>query len=153
MYSKDQASALKQAFWTAFGQYMALESSAEGLKINWINYKTGIKHLHFKMQAGKRSACIFIEMSHPDTGIQQLMMEQFISYRNVLRASLEEEWEWNLHLQDQHYKTVSRISTSIEGVSIFKQEDWPTLISFFKPRMMALDAFWTDAQYGFELFR
>ena len=105
------------------------------------------------MQAERLSACIFIEMSHPDAGIQQLMMQQFISYRNILQSSLGEEWEWNLHQQDEHYKTVSRISTSIEGVSIFKQEDWPTLISFFKPRMMALDAFWTDAQYGFELFR
>lgn len=132
---------------------MALENSAEGLKINWINYKTGIKYLYFKMHADKKSACIFIEMSHPDQDIQQLMMEQFKAYKNILQAELNEEWEWNLHVQDDNYKTVSRISACISGVSVFKQEDWPALISFFKPRIIALDAFWTDAQYGFDLFK
>jgi hypothetical protein len=43
MYSKDQASQLKQEFWTAFGQYMGPVLSAEGLRTNWINYKTGVK--------------------------------------------------------------------------------------------------------------
>jgi hypothetical protein len=45
------------------------------------------------------------------------------------------------------------IYTTMEGKSIFKQEDWPDLISFFKPRLMALDEFWCDAQYGFEIFK
>ncbi|MFA6248901.1 MAG: DUF4268 domain-containing protein, partial [Mucilaginibacter sp.] len=49
MYSKDQASQLKQAFWTAFGQYMGPVLSAEGLRTNWINYKTGVKHIYFRM--------------------------------------------------------------------------------------------------------
>jgi hypothetical protein len=70
MYSKDQASQLKQQFWTTFGQYITPHPSAEGIKINWVNYKTGIKHLYFRMQAENRSASIAIEIAHPDAGIQ-----------------------------------------------------------------------------------
>ncbi|WP_442587339.1 DUF4268 domain-containing protein [Pedobacter sp. AW31-3R] len=55
MYSKDQASQLRQAFWTAFGQYITPHPSAEGIKINWVNYKTGIKYLHFKMHADTKN--------------------------------------------------------------------------------------------------
>lgn len=153
MYSKDEASRLKQSFWTAFGQYISPQPSAEGLKINWINYKTGIKHLHFKMHADHRSAFIAIEISHPDPGMQELLFEQFTAYRNILQSSLGEEWEWQLHITDENFKTVSRISKSLPGASIYKGEDWPSLISFFKPRMIALDEFWTDAQYGFSLFK
>lgn len=153
MYSKDQASSIKQAFWTAFGQYMVLQTSSEGHKINWINYKTGIKHLFFKMQADQRSASIMIEISHPDPGMQELLFQQFLDYKKILNDSLGEEWEWELHIQNEHYKLVSRISKKLDGVSIFKQEDWPALISFFKQRIMALDEFWGDAQYGFELFK
>ncbi len=74
MYSKDEASQLKQAFWTTFGQYISPILSTDGLKINWVNYKTGIKHLYFRMEADKQIATIAIEISHPDAGIQELFL-------------------------------------------------------------------------------
>ncbi len=153
MYSKEQASALKQAFWTAFGQYMSLNLSAEGDKINWINYKTGIKHLHFKMQVDNRSAVVMIEFAHPDPGMQELMFEQFLAYRNLFKNALNEDWDWEMQVQNENYKTVSRISKQLTGVSVFKKEDWPALISFFKPRIIALDEFWDDAKYSFDVFK
>lgn len=153
MYSKDQASQLKQAFWTTFGQYIALKPSADGLKINWVNYKTGIKQLQFKMQADKASATISIAISHSDPAMQELLFEQFKEFRKILNGYLNEEWEWNLHTIDETGKTISSISKTIYEVSIFKKEDWPALISFFKPRIIALDEFWCDVQSGFEVFK
>ena len=153
MYSKDEASQLKQSFWTTFGQYISPQLSAEGHKINWINYKTGIKHLSFRMHADGRSAFIAIEMSHNDLGMQELMFEQFLELRVVMKEYLGEEWDWELHVMDENGKTVSRISKSLKSVSIFNKDDWPQLISFFKPRMIALDEFWEDAKYTFETFR
>ncbi|HKG06845.1 MAG TPA: DUF4268 domain-containing protein [Pedobacter sp.] len=153
MYSKDQASKLRQAFWTTFGQYIAPQHSADGLRINWINYKTGIKNLFFKMHADNKSAFIAIEMSHPDKSIQELMFEQFKEFRNILKDTLDEEWQWELHTVDENGKIISRISVTLPGVSIFRQEEWPALISFFKPRIIALDEFWSNAQYSFEIFK
>jgi hypothetical protein len=150
MYSKDQASQLKQAFWTAFGQYMGPVMSADGLRTNWINYKTGVKHIYFKMQADNKMASIAIEISHPDAELQELFFEQFATYKAMLHSTLEEEWEWQLHTTDDYGKTISRIYTELKPVSIFQKEDWPKLISFFKPRMIALDEFWSNAKYAFE---
>lgn len=152
MYSKDEVTKLKQEFWTAFGQYMALELSSEGEKINWINYKTGIKHLHFKMEADGKFAGIAIEMGHPDIAIQELMFEQFTQFKKLMHSQFEEEWDWELHTADNYGKITSKIGKRITGVSIFRKEDWPTLISFLKPRLMALDEFWNDAKYSFSLF-
>ena len=84
MYSKDEASQIRQAFWTTFGQYIAPQLSADGLKINWVNYKTGIKYLYFKMDADKRSATIEILIAHPDAGIQELFFEQFIELKTTV---------------------------------------------------------------------
>lgn len=153
MYSKDEASQLKQAFWTTFGQYIAPHLSAAGTKVNWVNYKTGIRHLFFKMHADKRTASIAIEISHPDAGIQELVFEQFQAFKKIMEAQMGETWDWDLHLINEHGKIISQISKKLEGLSIFKKEDWPALISFFKPRIIALDEFWTDAQYSFEVFR
>lgn len=153
MYSKDEAAKLKEAFWTAFGQYIALHPSAEGQKINWINYRTGIKHLSFKLYADSHAAFIAIELSQPDPGIQQLVFEQFLAFKSILKNYLNEDWDWDLHTTDAYGKTVSRIGKALDHVSIFRQADWPAMISFFKPRIIALDEFWTDAQHSFDLFR
>jgi len=151
MYSKEQASQLRQAFWTAFGQYMAPVLSAEGLRTNWVNYKTGVKHIFFRMQADNKQANISIEIAHPDKELQQLFFEQLATYKNVLHSTLNEDWEWQLHTTDEYGKTISRVSVEIDAVSIYQKEDWPKLISFFKPRIIALDEFWSDAKYAFEI--
>ncbi|WP_222536709.1 DUF4268 domain-containing protein [Pedobacter polysacchareus] len=153
MFSKDQAAQLKQSFWTTFGQYIAPHQSAEGMRINWVNYKTGIKYLNFKMSADKKSAYIAIEMSHPDPGMQELIFEQFAAFKTMLHTNLGEEWDWELLTVDEHYKTVSRIVKHLPEVSIFKESDWPALISFLKPRLIALDEFWCDAKDGFDTFK
>jgi hypothetical protein len=150
MYSRAEASKLRQDFWLTFGQYMAPVLSAEGLRTNWVNYKTGVKNISFKMQADTRTAFIAIEITHPDPEIQQWNFEQFQALKSLIEESLEEEWTWALHTTDEHGKTISRIYTEIASVNIFNKEDWPTLISFFKPRIIALDQFWSDAKYTFE---
>lgn len=151
MYSKEQASQLRQAFWTAFGQYMGPVLSAEGLRTNWVNYKTGVKHIFFRMQADNKVASISIEITHPDKELQQLFFDQFATYKALLHSTLNEGWEWQLHTTNEYGKTISRIYKEISPVSIYQKEDWPQLISFFKPRIIALDEFWSDAKYAFEI--
>jgi hypothetical protein len=150
MYTREQASQLRQAFWTAFGQYIAPHLSAEGTKINWSNYKTGVKHVYFRMQAEKKTASIAIELTHPDPEIQELYFEQFQELKNVLHEFLGEEWDWDLHASDENGRTVSRIYKEIAPANVFNQDDWPKLISFFKPRIIALDEFWSNAKYSFD---
>jgi hypothetical protein len=153
MYDKAQAAQTRQAFWTTFGQYMAPQPSAEGERINWVNYKTGEKGIRFSMQAGTKTASIGIELTHSDAGVQQLYFEQFAQLRTVLHGILGETWQWQLHAQDENGKTISRIYTKLEEVNIMNREDWPRLISFFKPRLVALDAFWSEVKHLFEALR
>jgi hypothetical protein len=153
MYTREQASQLRQAFWTTFGQYMNPVLSAEGFKANWLNYNTGFKNVYFRMQADKRVASIGIELTHPDTEIQEMFFDLFLAHKTMLHDCLGEDWEWLLHTSDENGKVISRIYREISPVSIFNRDDWPQLISFFKPRIMALDQFWSDAQYAFEELR
>ncbi|MVZ61511.1 DUF4268 domain-containing protein [Sphingobacterium humi] len=153
MYSREEAKKIKETFWTSFGQYMQPVPGADGGKVNWVNYKTGIRYLYFRMDADNKKASVAIEIAHPDAGIRALLFEQFQQYRMLLENELGEEWIWHAESQDDYGKETARIYVELAGVSVFKQSDWPSLISFFKPRIMALDSFWSDAQYGFELFK
>ena len=153
MYSKQEASQLRQEFWTAFGQYMSPVLSGEGEKINWINYKTGEKDIFFRMNADNKKAFIGIELTHKDADIQSLYFEQFQQLKKMLDSALQEKWTWQLHVRNEQGKIISRIYTELNGMNVFKREDWPQLISFFKPRIVALDEFWSNVKYAFEAMR
>ena len=153
MYSKQEASFLRQEFWTTFGQYMSPILSAGEEKVNWMNYKTGEKNVSFQMHADNRKASIAIELTHKDKEIRQIYFEQFNQLKSLLEDVLKEDWHWQLHSFDEHGKMISSIHKEKESVSIFQKKDWPELISFFKPRIIALDEFWSSAKYSFEGLR
>lgn len=150
MYSKKEASKLQEEFWTTFGKYLSPVPSAEGLPINWVNYKTGIKDINFYMQADNKKASIGIQLSHSDPEIQQLIFQEFEKLRDILLETLEEPWNWVLHTTDEHGKIITRIYTEISPVSIYNKDDWSTIISFFKPRIIKLDEFWSSWKYSIE---
>lgn len=153
MFKREEASRIREEFWTAFGRYMSPVLSAEGLRINWINYHTGIKDVFFRMNASRKSAAIFISLEHRDPEIQELYFDQFLELKELLHAALGEEWLWQLRITAEEGKVVSRIYKEITDVSVFNKDHWPELISFFKPRIMALDAFWENAKYSFDSLR
>jgi hypothetical protein len=123
MYSKQEAAQLRQEFWTTFGQYMAPVLSAEGEKINWVNYKTGEKNIHFRMQADNKRGSISIDLTHKDKDIQQFYFEQFLELKRFLVEAAGEDWTWQLHSTNEHGQLVSRIYREKEGISIFKKVD------------------------------
>ncbi|HKZ67100.1 MAG TPA: DUF4268 domain-containing protein [Chitinophagaceae bacterium] len=150
MYSKQEASQLRKKFWTQFGQYMRPLPCSKGEPINWLNYKTGIRHLYFRMDTDNKQATIAIELRHKDPLLQQYYFEKFRELKKIFQQTITEEWQWELHGSDEDGKLVSRISSTLKDVNIYYTNDWPAIISFLKPRMLALDNFWTLVKEGFE---
>jgi hypothetical protein len=150
MFTREEASRIREEFWTAFGRYMSPVLSAEGTKINWVNYHTRLKDVYFRMDAGQKSSAISVSMEHRDPEIQEIYFERFLEMKTLLHNILREEWEWQLNVRVEDGKIVSRIYKEVRGVSVFNKDHWPDLISFFKPRIIALDSFWEDAKYGFD---
>lgn len=150
MYSKEEAERLKQQFWISFGQYMKPVPSASGSTVHWINYRTGVKNIFFKMDVSNKKAVIAIQLAHADDDIRHLIFEQFEEFKLMLTNTLNEDWVWLRDTTDDYGKTVSQISTELMGVSVFNQQHWPDLISFFKPRIIALDDFWDNVKPIFE---
>jgi hypothetical protein len=150
MYSRGEASTIRQEFWTAFGKYMSPVPSADGANVNWINYHTRIRDVHFRMDAGPKGAFISITLEHRDAEIRELFFEQFLELKELLHSTLEEEWAWQPTVTLPDGRVISRIGKELTDVSIFNKDQWPNLISFFKPRIIALDSFWENARYSFE---
>ncbi|WP_339753639.1 DUF4268 domain-containing protein [Algoriphagus aquimarinus] len=150
MYSKAETSRIRSEFWIAFGQYMKPIPNAEGRRINWPNYKTGVRNIYFRMKAERDFASIGIELGHPDEELQELYFDQFGQLRKILESTLGEEWSWKLHQINEFGQTVSRIEKILPAVNVMDEMDWPEIISFLKPRIIALDEFWEMVKPGFE---
>ncbi|HEX8059523.1 MAG TPA: DUF4268 domain-containing protein [Cyclobacteriaceae bacterium] len=152
MYKRGESSLIRQEFWTVFGKYMMPVRSSEGLRVNWINYKTGIKDVYFRMETLNESASVSISIEHSDAGIRALFFEQFQELKLVFDDTLKEEWDWQQDVA-VNGRMISRIIKELPNTSVFNKDQWPDLISFFKKRIRTLDKFWEDAKYSFETLK
>ncbi|MFV0605566.1 MAG: DUF4268 domain-containing protein [Niabella sp.] len=150
MYSKAEKSNIKKEFWTAFGLYMKPVRNAEGATINWVNYKTGIRHIYFRMDADTKLCAVAIEIKHPVAEEQDALYEKFISVKKIFTSICGEDWNWNNQTYDEDGRLTAKINTEATGLNIMKKEDWPQIISFFKERMITLDEFWNTIKVRFE---
>lgn len=150
MYSKSETSKIRKEFWTTFGMYMKPVPAAGRQTTQWQNYRTGVKDIYFRMKAEREFASISIEITHKDTELQYLYFEQFVEFRKILEAELKEVWEWEAHAFDEGSRPISKIEKVLPGVNVLNKDDWPEIISFLKPRIVALDAFWYNMKPAFE---
>ncbi|MEB2782723.1 DUF4268 domain-containing protein [Algoriphagus sp. C2-6-M1] len=150
MYNKAETSRIRSEFWIAFGQYMKPIPNAEGKRINWPNYKTGVRHIYFRMKAERDFVSIGIEIAHPDEELQELYFDQFGQLKKMLESTVGEEWSWKLHQENEFGQLVSRIEKVLPAVNVMDEGDWPEIIAFLKPRIIALDEFWEIVKPGFE---
>lgn len=151
MYTKQEVSRQKQAFWTAFGKYMKPILSADGEVVSWSNYKTRIPGISFKLDADNKTATVVVEIAANDTAVQQRFYQHMQTQRAILAEALgEDDWQWQPRATDEYGRTVSRISKVLAGISVMRTEDWPAIISFFKPRIIGLDEYWSMARFSFQ---
>ncbi len=146
MYSKQQASQVRQDFYTSFGLYMAPVISADGSPQNWLNYKTGIRAVFIRMDTPNRGASIGLVLTHADRAERLAMFQKFEALRTVFSELVGADWAWEADTTNATGQPISRIYTTLTGVSVLNKADWPALISFFKPALVALDEFWQLAK-------
>lgn len=124
--------------------------SVSGYRVNWPNYKTGVRDIYFRMKVEQNFASIGIEICHSDIELQELYFDQFVQLKNLFHNSVTEDWEWKLMAINEFGQPISKITKVLPGVNVMEEEFWPEIISFFKPRIIALDEFWDNVKPGFE---
>jgi Domain of unknown function (DUF4268) len=150
MYTKQEISKQRQAFWTAFGKYMKPILSADGEEISWLNYKTGNKHVGFKMDVDSQQARIAIVLDHPNPDTQQSHYDRLTQLKGIFEDAIgENDWTWEQDVTGEQGRVVSIVQKGLTSVNLFKNGDWPAIISFLKPRIIGLDNFWSMVRYQF----
>lgn len=152
MYNRKEISQIRTEFWIIFGQYLKPVPNSQGYKTKWANYKTGVKDIYFRMKTEYDFASVGIELTHGDEELQELYFDQFLQFKTLLTQVTGEEWDWKLHTKNEIGQKISKIEKILPKVNVMNSSDWPTIISFLKPRIIALDIFWEQVKPGFEDF-
>ena len=151
MYTQQEASLLRQKFWVSMGRYISPIPSSTGEKVNWINYRTGIKYIQFKMEAKGDEAYIGIEISHPQLALRELYFNHFKTFQKSFEEQLEEKWQWEINGLNENGESIARIYKKLQDVKVLDENDWPKIISFLKTRIILLDKFWNEYKDIFEM--
>ena len=122
---------------------------AGGEAVNWLNYKTGIRNIYFKMDADFRKASVSIELRHAAEPDRMSCYQQFEALKNLLEQSSLYEWQWQPAVEAESGQIISRIGQTLYDVNILREADWPAIITFLKPRIISLNSFWGFVKDGF----
>ena len=150
MYNRNEMARVKQDFWTSFGKYMLPVQPAGDEKVNWVNYKTGMKGIFFKMNADRSAASLSIQMTG-DRLQREKQFERMIQFRTEFESVVPGEWIWLKEKLDENGRSISVIETTLSGVNVSDKNDWPAIISFLKSMITGLDEFWTSVKDFFEI--
>ena len=148
MFKRDEAKAWNEKFYTLFGTYMRRHTpQAEDAK-QWLNYRTHVKGIFFRVEANNKGAIASIDIQHKDADIRELFYQQFQEYGKALEMHTGELiWDDSYSLDDG--RQIGRIYQKLEGVNLYKEDDWHTIFPFFEKYLLAFDAFWADFREGF----
>jgi hypothetical protein len=149
MYSKAEKKKYILDFWNGFGVYMKKYNADFG-RVRWVNYRSNVKDIFFRLNIDNKSATFSIEMQHKDEGLRELFFEQFKELKVVLEDNIREELIWEQKAFNQNNQPISGIFCDLNNVSIYNKDDWQSIFQFFEKRMVGLHTFWVEFE---EIFK
>ncbi len=144
MLKKEEQKALRINFWNLFEQHNKKSRSAGGRRVNWTQYKTGIKDIYIRMDFNTKEAFCAIDLQMKDLGIRELVWEQFMETQNLLLNYVGKEMLLLPHFTNFEEQSIHRMCWKMEDVSITKETDYPKVIEFLTEKIKGVDEFWTE---------
>ena len=149
MWSKKEAKDRRVRFFTNFGVYMKKHNEEYGNKMRWVNYRTGVNSVKFRIEVDNKTAKVCIDITNEDEGVRQLFFEQFEEFKKLLSNSMDEL----IWVKDQYIQSgfaISRIYAETDEFSMSNEAQWGELYQFIEKNIVALHEFWDMSQDVFK---
>lgn len=135
MFSREESKKIRQEFWTSFGKEYPHK---------WILYNTKAKELQLKFTFERKYAQVSIDIYAEDNLIREYYFEKLESLKRVLENDYLPEVIYEKDYELPEGKTISRIYSQIDEVSIYNENDWPQVKGFLYRNMILLEDFFND---------
>lgn len=144
MLPKEERKIRNEQFWAAFKEAMRGKVSSSGRRVNWATYPTEVKDTYLRLICDGNLTAVCYDIQFKDQGIKAIFWEQLGELKAVMEASMNYPTNWNEHFETKEGIIIGRISWELEGVSFYKNEDWPQIHAFFRERLIEFDAFYQE---------
>lgn len=141
MFSREQATQLRQEFWTAFGKSFPKK---------WILYNTKIKGFYFKFHFDNKKAMVFIEIEG-DKEHQNRYFEKLESLESILKQEYWEDAVFSPEFYRENQKQVACVWVEKTGVSIYNKNTWQEAMQFLYDKMTKIEEFWLEYEDFFKM--
>lgn len=144
MLNKEELRQLRLEFWSEFEDFSKKRRTANNRKINWAQYKSGIKDIYFRLDFTTKEAFLAVDLQMRDAEIRELVWEQFMETETLLRNYVGTELALFPNYALEEGFEIHRMTWSIPNVSITKKEGYPKVVQFLSEKIYGLDAFWFE---------
>jgi Domain of unknown function (DUF4268) len=145
MYTKEELKALKIQFWEEFKVFMSKHKSVSGKRINWLNYKTKIDSIYFRLETDKNTVRVCFDIQHKDSEIRAIIWEQMVELKKVLTDEMG-IGKWNNQAFNSTIPEFCRISWELENVRYLNSSDKEKIFLFFEDKLISFDRFYDTYQ-------
>lgn len=133
MFSKEEATQLREEFWISFGKSFPRK---------WVLYNTKIKDLSFKFYFDTKKAMVLLDIeSHQEK--RQLYYQKMVSLKSLLQEKIP-----NVLFEEKFYldngKEISRIYVEKQNVCIHNKNTWQEAMYFLNETMLLFENFWFE---------
>ena len=144
MLKKEELRQLRLDFWSEFEDFTKKKRTANNRKINWAQYKSGIKDIYFRMDFTTKEAFLAIDLQMRDVEIRELVWEQFMETESLLKKNVGAELEKFPNFSLEEGFEIHRMTWRLHGVNITNKKDYPKVVQFLSDKIQGLDAFWFE---------
>ncbi len=144
MLKKEELRHLRIDFWSEFENFNKKKRTANNRKINWANYRSGIKDIYFRLDFSTSEAYLSIDLQMRDPGVRELVWDQFMETENLLKQFVGEPILFEKDVLTKEHLEIHRILWKLDDVSIINKSDYPKVIQYLSEKIQGLDAFWFE---------
>ena len=134
MFSKEESRKLREEFWISFGKSYPRK---------WIMYKTRIKGLSFKFHFDTKKAMVSIDVEG-ELGQRIQLWEKLESLKSILTDEFLPDAIFEDYFILDNQKEISRIYSTLNGVSIHNKNTWQKTMVFLNGHMEKIEEFFLN---------
>lgn len=141
MFSREEATKMRQEFWTTFGKSFPRK---------WILYQTKIKGVGFKFHFDTKKAMVLMEIE----GSLEHRIKYFEKMQS-LQSILEDEYLPEIIFAESYElengKDISCVFVEKQGVCIHNKNTWQETMEFLNENMQKMEEFWWEYEDFFRM--
>jgi len=139
MYTTDQKKTIREEFWQGFKTYSNLRKLKLGKPGKWIMNDTGIKQLILKFYFDEEKAFAGIEINTRNLDKRIELFDKLEKLKTILSNQAPYKLFWELEINSEKVKSISRVYSMLENVSIYDKNCWKKVNKFLYEVMYPIE--------------